>query len=122
MERRLTDERRAKLREEAEASKKIRKEKKKKKNAESLMKADGTIQSAISFTGLYLLSHLFTTLYLGHCSIAHYGSGCLILCRGIKGQDVLRLIEFQIYRCAAKPVHAVTVLKSPIIRPPGPVE
>lgn len=52
----------------------------------------------------------------GRCFITRYG------CRGIKGQDVLGLIEFQIYRCAAKPLHAVTVLKRPIIRPPGPVE
>lgn len=40
----------------------------------------------------------------------------------IKGQDVLWLIEFQIYCCTAVPLHGVTALKGSIIRHPGLVE
>lgn len=111
--------------EESETERRSRSEQKKKNDKEKRRVADEVRRNDTKCDQLHRAVSIIPLVYNavpGHCFITHYGSGCLTLCRGIKGQDVLRLIEFQIHHCAAKPLHAVTVLKSPIIRPPGPVE
>lgn len=47
--------------------------------------------------------------------LTHGDNYPLMLFYNIKGQDVLGLIEFQIYCCTAVPLHGVTALKGSII-------